>query len=55
MKIRQDFVTNSSSSSFIIAKKYLDEDQILGKMSEILDNSIFEMKAKKCFNNKITC
>ena len=27
----------------------------LGKMSEILDNSIFEMKAKKCFNNKITC
>ena len=23
-----DFVTNSSSSSFIIAKKYLDEDQI---------------------------
>ena len=27
----------------------------LGKMSEILDNSIFEMKVKKCFNNKMTC
>lgn len=28
MKIRCGYVTNSSSSSFIIAKKYLDEDQI---------------------------
>lgn len=29
MKQRNDFVTNSSSSSFIISKKHLDDDQIL--------------------------
>jgi hypothetical protein len=28
MKYRKGFVTNSSSSSFLIAKKYLDKDQL---------------------------
>lgn len=46
MKVRKDFVTNSSSSSFIISKKYLDDDQIeairkhyfLGKKMGLVDD-----------------
>lgn len=45
-KIREDYVTNSSSSSFIIAKKYIDSDQIeairkhitLGKKMGMVDD-----------------
>lgn len=48
MKVRRDFVTNSSSSSFLIAKKHLDSDQIeairhhheLGKKMGLVTSSL---------------
>jgi hypothetical protein len=36
MKIRNDFVTNSSSSSFVIAYKNVDNNQLLDKIIEAL-------------------
>ena len=35
MKIRNDYVTNSSSSSFIISKQYLDEEQLIAIRNHI--------------------
>ena len=48
MKVRRDFVTNSSSSSFLISKKCLDHDQIqairkhheLGKKLGLVDSDL---------------
>jgi hypothetical protein len=42
MKIRQGFVSNSSSSSFIVAKVFLSEEQIKG-----LRNSCKALKEKE--------
>ena len=40
MKVRQDFVTNSSSSSFLICKKNLTEEQIFNAVKIARDNGL---------------
>ena len=50
MKVRSDFVTNSSSSSFVIAKRHLDDDQILA-----INNHISLGKKLKMYNCCPTC
>lgn len=47
MKVRKDFVTNSSSSSFIISKRCLDEDQIKAIREH---SSLGEKLGLECFD-----
>lgn len=46
MKIRSGFVSNSSSSSFIVQKKYLSQEQIC-KIENHIDEAIKILKKKK--------
>ena len=50
MKVRRDFVTNSSSSSFVISKRHLDDDQILA-----INKHISLGKKLKMYNCDLAC